>query len=192
MGGDSETVWTFRRNNLFLLSGFQPRKFQTVAKLLFWLICPGFNNYTNINTKVHGGRRSDVVGVTTDLAFGRFAVQFSVGTTRFSFLDSFQAGFGSHTTSFPTSTEGFYRRVKRPGHESDHSLPPSDQVKKKWSSTATLFMSLHYVNIENSTLAILYLFFGYQPDEATPLSFHLPNTSSAHYVEIFFPHLFLL
>jgi len=52
-------------------------------------------------------------------------------------------------------------------------------------------MGLQEVNMKNSTLVILYNFFGYQPDEATPVSVHLPKTSRAHYVKISFPHLFL-
>jgi hypothetical protein len=48
-----------------------------------------------------------------------------------------QTGSGTHPASNPMSTRGSFLRVKRPGRETDHSPPPSAQVKNSWSYAST-------------------------------------------------------
>jgi hypothetical protein len=44
---------------------------------------------------------------------------------------------GIHTTSFPIGIGGSFPGVMWPGHELDHSLPASSEVRKMWIYTVT-------------------------------------------------------
>jgi len=54
-----------------------------------------------------------------------------------------QAGSGAHPASYPVDTGGTFSGVKRPGRESDHSLPFSAEVKNARSYTSSPHIRLH-------------------------------------------------
>jgi hypothetical protein len=58
-------------------------------------------------------------------------IQFLLGSRDFSLLHTVQDGSEAHPVPYPVGTGGLLPRVaKRPGRESDHSLPSSAEFKK--------------------------------------------------------------
>jgi hypothetical protein len=55
----------------------------------------------------------------------------------FSLLHFVQIGSGVHPTFYLIGTRGSFPGVKRQGHEADHSLPTSAEIKKMWIYTST-------------------------------------------------------
>jgi hypothetical protein len=55
----------------------------------------------------------------------------------FSLLYVVQTGSRVHPTSYPVNNGALCSRVKRPGHEGDHSLQTTAEVKKTWFYTFT-------------------------------------------------------
>ena len=68
------------------------------------------------------------------------AVWFLAGARDSLRLQSDQTGSGAYIASFSGErvTGGSFSRVKRLGHEVDHLLPSSAEVKNEWSSTLSL------------------------------------------------------
>jgi hypothetical protein len=56
-------------------------------------------------------------------------VRFLVGERDFSLLHSFQTGSGAYPASYPVDTRALFLGVKQKGHEADHSLPSSADVR---------------------------------------------------------------
>jgi hypothetical protein len=56
-------------------------------------------------------------------------VRFPAGAGNFSLHHRVQNGSGAHPFSYPMDTRGSFPGVKRPGHEADHSLPSTAEVK---------------------------------------------------------------
>jgi hypothetical protein len=57
--------------------------------------------------------------------------------SRISLLHVVHTSSGVHSTSYPMGIGGFLPVVKQLGHEADHSLPTSAEVKKMWIHTST-------------------------------------------------------
>jgi hypothetical protein len=72
----------------------------------------------------------------------KLGVQYPAGAMMefFSLRHRIQIVSGVHLSSYPVETWGggvLYLRVKRPGHEADHSPPSSADVKNAWNYTST-------------------------------------------------------
>jgi hypothetical protein len=83
-------------------------------------------------------------------------VRFPVGAGNFSLHHRIQNSSRAHPASYPTGTRALSLGVKRPGHEADHSLPSSAEVKNAWSYTSTPPIRLHDV-VLSQTQGQLYL-----------------------------------
>jgi hypothetical protein len=59
------------------------------------------------------------------------------------------AGSRALTTSYPIGTGAFSLVANRTGHEGDHSLPPSAEVKNEWSYTLASPICLYDVVLNN-------------------------------------------
>jgi hypothetical protein len=57
-------------------------------------------------------------------------VRFPAGAGNFSLHHPVQNGSEAHAASYPMGTRGSFPGVKRPGRESDHSLPSSAEVNE--------------------------------------------------------------
>jgi hypothetical protein len=53
------------------------------------------------------------------------------------FLNVVQTGSGAHPAIYSTGIGGSFLGVKRPGRQTDHSLPTSAEVKKRWVYIST-------------------------------------------------------
>jgi len=64
----------------------------------------------------------------------------------FSFHHHIQSGSEAHPTSYPMGVLGALSLgIKQLGHEADHPLPSSAQVKNAWSYTSTRHIRPHGV-----------------------------------------------
>jgi hypothetical protein len=57
-------------------------------------------------------------------------VRFPAGAGNFSVHHRFQTGSGVHPAFYPMGTRGSFSGSKAAGHEADHSLPSSAEVKE--------------------------------------------------------------
>jgi hypothetical protein len=71
----------------------------------------------------------------------------SRGGWDFSLHNRVQIGSGAHPAPYPMGTRDSYPGEKRPGHEADHSPPPSAEVKNVWSYTSIPPVAPHGVVI---------------------------------------------
>jgi hypothetical protein len=78
--------------------------------------------------KSHDSSVSVVLGYGLDDWGSR--VLFLVGAGNFSLHYHVQDGSGAHPASIPVVMRGSFAWVKWPGHEADHSLPSSAEVKE--------------------------------------------------------------
>jgi hypothetical protein len=65
--------------------------------------------------------------------------------SEFSLLHIVHTDSGAHQDSYPMGAGGSFPGVKWQGHEADHSLPASSEVKKMWIYISTPSIGLHGV-----------------------------------------------
>jgi len=74
---------------------------------------------------------------------------------RFLLLQNIHTDSESHPASLVIGYQASFPRVKRPGHEVDHSSPSSAEVKHEWNYTYSLPIHHRGVDKENFTCVVV-------------------------------------
>jgi hypothetical protein len=78
-------------------------------------------------------------------------VQFWAQARDFSLLQNIHTSPETQPASYSMGTTGTFARVRQMWHKTDHSRPPTAEVKTEWSYTSTRPICLDGMHMENFT-----------------------------------------